>query len=141
MLTDQQRKKRFAAFRAGQAQDVAARRRLNSRMMFWKACGHKTCLRARACVDDCNDCSRRLWPLVPEPMKIGIRALVKAREARLSDDETKAAIVRDVARWREMMARQTAPQAAARATAQPAPPSLPIVRAAPRAPGPRVSVL
>jgi hypothetical protein len=135
-------KQRRAAFYAGQEKQAAARRGLNSGLMFWKACGHKRCMRAHACVTgDGSDCSRRLWPVLPEQFKIGFRALVKARQARLSDAETKAAIVREIRRWREMIARQNASQTAAPATAEPAPQLPPVVRAAPRAPTPRVRML
>jgi hypothetical protein len=66
MLTKQQRKKWRAAWRAGQKEREAGQRSVNSTMMFWKACGHKKCLRVRACAGDSEDCSRRLWPIVPE---------------------------------------------------------------------------
>ena len=94
--------------------------------------GHKKCLRAHACVVDSRACFDRLWPIVPEKMKVGIRATVKAAEARLSPAETAAAIKRDLARWRATMAPHEVPQAAA----EPAPQSAPI---APAAPNPRAS--
>ena len=95
---------RADAFRAGQEEQAAARRDLCSHLLFWKVCGHKKCLRVRACVVDGKDCFDRLWPLVPEEVKIGIRALIKARQARLSTAETVAEIERELARWRETMA-------------------------------------
>ena len=105
--------------------------------MFWKACGRKKCLRARACVVDSRACFDRLWPIVPEKMKVIIRSTVKAAEARLSPAETAAAIERELARWRATMAPREVPQAAA----EPAPQSPPIMRAAPnpRASSPRAS--
>lgn len=135
---------RADAFRAHREEEAAARRSLCSFLSFWKVCGRKKCLRARACVVDGDDCFRRLWPLVPEELKISIRAAIKAGKARLSPAETKAEIERDLARWRATMAPREAPQAAA----EPAPQAPPIVRAAPnahapspRAPGPRLRVL
>ena len=142
MPAKQKSKDKIRAFHACQEEQAAARRSLNSKLMFWKACGHKKCLRAQACVvGDGKDCARRLWPVVPEYVKVGFRALVKAREARLSKDETRAEIVREITRWRETMARQAAPQAMPQATLESARPLLPIARAMPRAPEPRLRVL
>ena len=128
MPAKQKPKKQISAdaFRAGQEQQAAAQRDLCSHLLFWKACGHKKCLRARACVVDAKDCFGRLWPLVPEELKISIRTTIKARQARLSKPETVAEIERELARWRETMAPRAAPQ------------SLPI---APAAPSPRLRVL
>ena len=144
MPAKQNRKKQLDAFRAGQEQEAAATRMLCSHLLFWQACGHKKCLRARACVVDSRACFGRLWPLVPEELKISIRTTIKASKARLSPAETAAGIERDLARWRATMAPREVPQAAA----EPAPQSPPIMRAAPnprasspRASGPRVRVL
>ncbi len=137
MPAKQNRKKQLAAFGASQEQRAAARRPLCSHLMFWKACGRKRCLRARGCVVDSRACFDRLWPLVPEELKISIRTAIKAGKARLSPAETAAEIERELARWRATMAPCEVPQAAA----EPAPQSPPIVRAAPnpRAPSPRAS--
>ncbi len=135
--------KRADYYRPHLERQQQARRGLCSWLMFWKACGHKKCLRAQACAADVNDCFDRLWPIVPERLKIGIRAAAKAAEARLSPAETMAAIKRDLARWDEMMASQAAAQAAAEPAPQ-SPPVMPPPRArAPntRGPGPRISVL
>jgi hypothetical protein len=129
------------AFRARREEETTAKRHVCSHLLFWKYCGRKQCLRARACVGDTDDCFLRLWPVVPEQVKIGIRAAAKARQARLSKPEIVAEIKRELARWRETMARQTAPQATPRSMAEPAPQLPPIMRAAPRAPGPRLRVL
>jgi hypothetical protein len=140
---------RADAFRASQEREAAAQRKLCSHLLFWKACGHKKCLRARACVVDGRECFDRFWPLVPEEIKISIRTEIKTAKARLSPAETKAVIEREIARWRATMAPREVPQAAA----EPAPQSPPIVRAAPspcapsprapspRAPSPRLRVL
>jgi hypothetical protein len=130
---------RADAFRACQEQQAAGRRGLCSSLLFWKACGRKKCLRARACVVDGNDCFRRFWPLVPEELKIAIRTTIKTRQAGLSRPETAAEIKRERARWRETMAPRAVPQAAA----EPALQSPLIAPTAPsrRAPSPRVRVL
>ena len=78
MPAKQNRKKQLDAFRAGQEQEAAATRQLCSHLLFWKACGHKKCLRARACVVDSRACFGRFWPLVPEELKISIRTTIKA---------------------------------------------------------------
>ena len=106
--------------------------------MFWKACGHKKCLRAQACVVDERTCFDRLWPIVPERIKICIRTISKAKQARLSDAETKAEAARELRRWDEMIARQSATQTAAQATVEPASQAQPVTSAAS---GPRLRVL
>ena len=133
---EQKSKDKLRAFDACQEQQTAAQRGLCSRLLFWQFCGHKKCLRARACVVDHKDCFDRLWPLVPEEFKIGIRTQIKAAKAGLSPAETKAEIAREQARWRETMAPRTAPSSPPIAPAAPnaQAPSL-------RAPGPRVRVL
>ncbi len=141
MPAKQNRKKQLDALRASEELQAAAKRKICSHLLFWQACGHKKCLRARACVVDSRACFDRLWPLVPEELKISIRTTIKASKARLSPAETEAEIERELARWRATMAPREVPQAAA----EPAPQSPPIMRAAPipRAPpsGPRVRVL
>jgi hypothetical protein len=129
MPAKQNRKKQLDAFRAGQEKAAAAQRKLCSYLMFWKFCGHKKCLRERACAVDGKDCFDRFWPLLPEEIKISVRTEIKAAKARLSSVETMAAIERDLARWRESMAPRAVPQAP------------PIARAVPRAPDPRLRVL
>ena len=117
---------------------AAGRRNLCTNLMFWKACGQKKCLRAQACVVDERACFDRLWPIVPERIKICIRTISKARQARLSDAEAKAETVRELTRWDEMIARQNAPQTAAYATVEPASQAQPVASAAS---GPRLRVL
>jgi hypothetical protein len=135
--------KRADYFRPHLERQKQARRGMCSWLMFWKACGHKKCLRAHACAAKVDDCFDRFWPIVPEWLKVCIRAAGKAKEAGLSPPQVKAEIARELARWQEMMARQEAWQAAA----EPAPQSLPIMPAAsapaqrPRATGRRIHVL
>jgi hypothetical protein len=91
-------------YRAQLEERVQARRALCSQLLFWRACGHKPCLRARACARASNDCFDSLWPLVPQEMKICIRASIEASVAGLSRPEIKAAIARALARWRATQA-------------------------------------
>ncbi|HEY0224183.1 MAG TPA: hypothetical protein VGC38_06695 [Pseudolabrys sp.] len=129
------------AFHGYQEELAAGRRSLCTSLMFWRTCGQKKCLRAHACVVNEAACFDRLWPIVPERLKVGIRAASKAKQARLSTAETKAEIMRELRRWDEMIAQQNAPQTAAKATAEPAPQLPPVVRVAPRVPSPRMRVL
>ncbi len=107
-----------------------AMRPLCSLLLFWKYCGNKKCVRARACAGDRKDCFNRLWPRVPEQVKIMVRTASKSAKARLSPAETKAEIKREMARWRESIAPRAAPQSL--------PQSSPIV---PAVPNPRLRVL
>jgi hypothetical protein len=88
-------------YRAHLEEQVQARRALCSLFLFWRACGHKRCLRARACARETNDCFGRFWPLVPEQTKISIRAGMEASAAGHSEPEIAAAIARAQARWRD----------------------------------------
>lgn len=109
----QDHKKQLEAYYAGQEKAAAAHRKLCSHLLFWKTCGHKKCLRAQACVVDYKDCFDRLWPPLPEEVKIYIRTTIKAAKARLSPAETEAAFERDLARWRESIAPRPLPETAA----------------------------
>ncbi len=96
-------------------------------------------MRARACALESNDCFRRFWPLVPQLLKISIRAGMEASAAGLSKPEIAAAIVRAQARWH---ATQAPPQ-----TTSPAPQSVEAAVAPPRRvaasarSGPRIRML
>jgi hypothetical protein len=136
--TYKKRMRATAAFYASQKKQIDGRRGLCSYLKFWKYCGHKKCLRARTCAGEGCDCFGRLWPIVPEELKVIIRAAAKA--FALSPAETKVAIERDLARWRALN----------KPPAEPAPPpapelpqSAPILPAptGPRATGPRLRVL
>jgi len=126
-------------FRAHLEERVRARRAVCSLLLFWRACGHKRCLRARACALESNECFRRFWPLVPEQTKISLRAGMEASAAGLSKPEIAAAIARAIERWR---ATQAPP-----ATENPAPQPVEVAAAPPRRvaaparPGPRIRVL
>jgi hypothetical protein len=87
-------------FRAHLEQRVKGRRLVCSLLFFWRACGHKRCLRARACALESNECFGRFWPLVPEQTKITLRAGMEASAAGHSEPEIAAAIARAQARWR-----------------------------------------
>jgi hypothetical protein len=99
--------------RADEDDQTATRRYFCSFLKFYIACGHVKCRRARACVCDANECFLRLWPVVPEDLKIYIRAAIKAIDAGLSQAAIAAEAERELARWRKLMAPRTEPQAAA----------------------------
>jgi hypothetical protein len=92
------------ACRAGREQEAKSMRSLCSVLHFWKYCGHKKCLRARACAVDHKDCFDRFWPHVPEEVKIMIRTGIKSKAAGLSPQQTLAAVERETERWRATMA-------------------------------------
>jgi hypothetical protein len=126
-------------FRAHLEEQVRARRALCSLFLFWRACGHKRCLRARACALESNDCFRRFWPLVPEQTKISLRAGVEASAAGRSKPEIAAAIARAQARWRATQPPPEAPSATPQAVEAAAAPPRRI--AAPARSGPRIRML
>jgi hypothetical protein len=99
---------RAIAARAGDNEQTASRRHMCSDLMFWKACGSKQCLRMHVCTGDADACFNRLWPLLPEEVKITIRATARALKNRLSKPEILAEVARDLARWREVAALQAA---------------------------------
>jgi hypothetical protein len=143
-LAEQYRK----TMQAGAAARTSARRQLCSVLRFWKVCRNKQCRRARACagnVDRCFDC---FWPVVPDVLKIQIRAAREAHAAALPKPEIAAAIKRATLRWRETQASAAAAKATAedagdiRTPQEPSPQTPAIVRSAPRLErNPRVRVL
>jgi hypothetical protein len=67
------------------------------------------------------DCFNRLWPIVPEKLKITIRTTIRGRLAGLSPAAVVAEVAREVARWRETVAPQIAAKSAPQArSAKPA---------------------
>jgi hypothetical protein len=111
----QSKKQNAEALRAGEEQLGEARRYFCSFLKFYIACGQAKCRRVRACVGDANECFPRLWPVVPENLKFGIRVAAKARAAGLSTAETEAEIKRELARWRETVAPRIAAEPASQA--------------------------
>lgn len=131
-------KKQAQAENLARAEELKqARRDMCSWLKFWKYCGHKKCLHVRGCADDAFDCFDRFWPIVPERIKVCIRAAGKAHQAKLPRPEVKAHIERELARWDAFVASEEARQAATQAAAEPAPQSTAIVPA----PSPRLRVL
>jgi hypothetical protein len=109
---------------------VLVRRKVSSLLKFWKFCGHRVCLRARACARKTNDCYEPFWRIVPEELKITIRTGMQARAEGLSGPEIQAAIERARARYR-----------ATQAPLEPETPEPPRPSAALAQPAPRVRVL
>jgi hypothetical protein len=100
-------------------QEEEARRGLCTGLTFWKVCRHKQCNRQRACAGDVDRCFNRFWPLVPEEVKVEIRAMITARaEHKLPPHEAIRYARAERARYLEMearFARQKAEQEAAQA--------------------------
>lgn len=137
----QKRARQFQdAARAGEAALETGRRKICSALLFWKFCGGKECLRARACAGDVGDCFARLWPHVPEDLKFTVRSFIKASGSGRSQHEIEATMEHDRQRRRETQAAARAAEAGAQAV--PREPSPATVRAAPGAGrNPRLSVL
>jgi hypothetical protein len=117
-----------------------ARGVVHTAMRFWMVCAEQACKRARACRGDTAACRDRIWPQLPEQMKVYFRAAIAARgEGRSAADAARAGD-EAVAQWRAFEARMAQPAAdATDAGAAPAEaaPSRTIERNH-AAPGPRV---
>jgi hypothetical protein len=101
--------------RANDALRDAARRRLGTALLFWKVCGDKQCLRARACT---GDCFMRLWPHVPEELKFTIHSFIRAKVPGRSRQQIEADMERDRERWQKAeAARANSAEGEARAKA------------------------
>jgi hypothetical protein len=115
--------------------EEAARRKMCTGLTFWKVCRHKQCNRERGCSGDVDRCFNRWWPLVPENIKVGIRATITARaQHKLLPHEALRHARAERARYLEMearFARQKAEQevAAAQKYAPPQPRYVPEDRA------------
>lgn len=130
--------------RANDAAREFARRKLCSVLLFWKVCGDKQCLRAKACAGNADACFTQLWPQVPENLKFTIRSFIKASGPGRTRQQIEADMARDRQRWRETQASLTRVDAARAQAAPNAPlPQTPaVVRAEPDAPrNPRARVL
>ena len=125
------RKRPYDALKAAADRD-AGLRELCSRLRFWTVCGDKGCKRARACAGKAEACFARHWPLVPETIKVGVRAFIKASAAGMSKPEIAAEVERQRQRWRDVTAK------AAASAAPPQPPVPPKLRPIAQ---PRVRVL
>jgi hypothetical protein len=87
-------------------QEEETRRKLCTALTFWKFCGHKQCRRRCACAGDVGKCFHRLWPLVPEEVKVEFRALVTAMaKDKLPQHEAVRHAKAERARYLEMEAR------------------------------------
>jgi hypothetical protein len=106
-------RKAMEQIRANDALRDAARRRLGTALLFWKVCGSRQCLRARACT---GDCFMRLWPHVPEELKFTIHSFIRAKVPGRSRQQIDAAMKLDHERWLKNEAARS-PEAEARAKA------------------------
>jgi hypothetical protein len=79
-----------------------SRRSLCTFFEFWKFCGDKGCMRARACVGDFEGCFDRFWDFVPGDVKVQLRAGLEARAAGKSYAEMCRAIDHAAARWYDL---------------------------------------
>lgn len=95
-----------------------ARRYLCSYLNFYAVCGQPKCLRERTCVGDAMACFDRIWPVVPQDVKIFVRTLFKGKVDGLSVVEIGAEIDRQLALWRALVTPQAEAQPASHAPPQ-----------------------
>ena len=113
-LSKQKIAKQFQeTLRANNAARDSARRKMATALWFWKACGSRQCLRARACT---GDCFLRLWPRVPEDVRFTVLSFMKANDPGRSRHQIAADMESDWQRWQKAQAaRANAAEGEARA--------------------------
>jgi hypothetical protein len=104
------------------AEREAVLRELASRLQFRMLCGNRACKRAASCAGDAERCFARHWRLVPEEVKVSLRAGINARVAGLPRGEIDAQVARELALWRETHTRAEAPAPQAPMKLRPMPP-------------------
>jgi len=77
---------------------------LNNYFAFWVICQSRACERAKRCAGDAQACFDRMWPHVPERMKVAFRVTLKAVDAGGSLEEVKRKIREKLARFDAMAA-------------------------------------
>jgi hypothetical protein len=87
----------------------ATTRRMNNYLAFWAICPSRACGRAKRCAGDAHACFDRMWPHVPERMKVEFRVTLKAVNAGGSLEEVKRKIREELARFDEMAAGLASP--------------------------------
>lgn len=98
---------------------TAALRQLCTQLRFRLACGRKPCRRAKRCTGDVQACFARHWPLVPEEMKVALRASILAAQAKLPAHRIRAEAASAVQRFTQSQEPQKAPSPPVPAPAQP----------------------
>jgi hypothetical protein len=83
----------------------SAQRKLHTHWGFWKSCPHRHCHRTCACVGDVTRCHDRCWPLVPEAMKVALRAALTAGAQGMSPHDAARHAWQEMQRWHAMEAR------------------------------------
>jgi hypothetical protein len=76
---------------------------------FWRICSERQCRRVQSCSGDLQPCFWRHWPLVPLPIKVNFRAMVKATAEGASPEE--ATRIGDEAMARELAKMDAAAEA------------------------------
>jgi hypothetical protein len=87
-------------------------RRLNNYLAFWVICPSPACRRTKRCAGDAQACFDRMWPQVPERMKVEFRVSLKAVHADGSLEEVKRKIREELARFDAMAAGLASPLSA-----------------------------
>jgi hypothetical protein len=91
--------------------DEATERKAHDFLRFWMVCREGQCRRAQRCTGKLRPCFERHWPLVPEPIKVSFRAMIKAYAQGASPEE--AARIGDEAEAKEIAMMRAAEGASA----------------------------
>ena len=76
-------------------------------LAFWRFCSAGACRRGHLCVGDAGACFRRHWPNVPEDIKVWLRAMIKARAAGHSMEQTARIAAAEMEQYAESMDGET----------------------------------
>jgi hypothetical protein len=93
---------------------MASRRAVATHLRYWTACLDARCRRHRRCVGAVDRCESIFWPVVPEILKVRLRALAKAdSEGRSRAQSLRAAdeamrVFRQYEAWRAARAATSA---------------------------------
>ena len=79
---------------------VRDRRVIHTALKFWFACHHAPCRRHHKCLGDVDVCREIFWPVVPEEIKVWLRALADCRNEGLPVRKAHAIATEAIARFR-----------------------------------------
>jgi hypothetical protein len=118
-------------------EQIEARRKLCTFLLFWQFCADRRCTRARRCAGDVEACVRHFWPHVPEDLKNEIRQTIKFTSEGMSPREAAIAAKEYIAQRKRIEEAEKAREAARRA-AQTLPEPAPLTITRTQAPAPRI---
>ena len=136
-----EKKRAQEQFMREKQEQLEARRKLCTFLLFWQFCADRRCTRARRCAGDVEACFKLFWPQVPEDLKNEIRQTIKFANEGMPPREAAIAAKEYVAQRRRIEAAEKAREAARRAE-QPLPAPAPVTITRTQAParpvGPRI---